>query len=284
MIKKINNSEEVLEFICNLSNNDFYASYPRRYIREIIKDDIETSIRQQNCNVIGYYSKDKLCGVCDYFWKYDQKYAQTSYFLINENYDKIAKEMINYIRNQLAGYELYIGFPFSNENANQYFTKNNIECIESSIVTNLYNLDLLDIEMNDNLYRVDIHSFDEYAKFHDKHAIPLKMYYDSSNIKKEMNRFCILIYKCNNVICGSIFTKVDKDLSDVVGLFIDEEYKNKGIESILISEMLVQLYKECGAVKEILYFIDEDCNEELKIALNLGFKVKENYRCYRCLL
>ncbi len=284
MIKIINNIEEVLDFIYSLSVNDLYASYPRRNIRENIKDEVETSIREANCNVLGYYNQDELCGVCIYFWRLDQKYAQTIYFLINKHFEKIAEEMINYIRNQLPGYELYIGFPFSNKIANQYFIENNIECIESSIVTNLYNLELIDIEKKDNLYKVDIHSFDEYAIFHDKHAIPLKMYYDSSNLKKELNRFGIFTYKHNNLIYGSIFAKFDKELSDVVGLFIDEEYKNKGIESMLLSEMLVQLYNECGAVKEVLYFIDEDSNEELKTALNQGFKVKENYRCYRCIL
>lgn len=63
-----------------------------------------------------------------------------------------------------------------------------------------------------------------------------------------------------------------------------DEYKNNGIEGTLVNEMLVQLYNEVGCVKEILFFIDEDCDYKLNIALNAGFKIKEKYRCYKWVL
>ena len=86
------------------------------------------------------------------------------------------------------------------------------------------------------------------------------------------------------MIHGSIFTKIGKDISEVFGLFIDKEYKNNGIQSILINEMLMQLYNEFGTVEEIVYFIDEDCTDELNSALAAGFEIKDKYRCYKCIL
>lgn len=44
----------------------------------------------------------------------------------------------------------------------------------------------------------------------------------------------------------------------------------------------MQLYKEFGSLKEILYFIDEDSTEELNSALAAGFKINDTYRCYKC--
>ncbi|MDO7205806.1 hypothetical protein Q5M85_18640 [Paraclostridium bifermentans] len=41
----------------------------------------------------------------------NDKYAQTTQFLISNSYDKTADEFIEYISNQLKGYELFIGVP-----------------------------------------------------------------------------------------------------------------------------------------------------------------------------
>lgn len=284
MIKEIYTCEEVIEFVWELSQDNMHASYPRINSIEELKEDLEKALNEKNRNIIACYRNNVLCGVCNYFWISDEKYAQTLQFLIGEDYNQVAEEMIHYISKELAGYKLFIGVPFSNEKANQYFNKKNIECIESSIVTNLYNLKSHCNQRYNSIDKITKDNFEEYAIFHDKHAIPLGIYYNSANLKNDMDRFQVLAFRKSEGIHASIFTKGNKDLSDVVGLFIDKEYKNRGIESLLINEMLMELYNEFGSIKEILYFVDEDNGDELNFVLNAGFKVKEKYRCYRCIL
>ncbi|HBG02815.1 MAG TPA: hypothetical protein DDW87_14830 [Firmicutes bacterium] len=72
--------------------------------------------------------------------------------------------------------------------------------------------------------------------------------------------------------------------AEVFGLFVDAEYKDSGVGSALLQEMLVRLYDEFGALQEIVYFIEEDNAEELNVALAEGFEIKDGYRCYRCML
>ena len=48
--------------------------------------------------------------------------------------------------------------------------------------------------------------------------------------------------------------------------------------------MLMQLYNEFGVVEEIIYFINEECTDELNSALTAGFEIKDKYRCYKCIL
>jgi len=112
------------------------------------------------------------------------------------------------------------------------------------------------------------------------------MYYNSKNLQKDIDRFRVFVFRQNEGIHGSIFVKalLDPKEKEVFGLFVDEEYKNNGIENILINEMLMQLYNEFGALKEIVYFIDEDCTDELNSALAAGFEIKDHYRCYKCIL
>lgn len=283
MIKTIHTLEEVIDFAWELSRNNLYASFPRRNSIEDLKKELENAINRDNHNVIAYYDLDKLCGVCAYFWT-DDKYAQTVVFLIRKDYDRIADEFISYMRNDLPGYELFIGVPIDNKIANEYFIKRNIEQIESSIVTVLYDLELYGDKGHNQVEKITISNFEEYAKFHDEHAIPLEMYYDSGNLKKDIDVFRIFVFRQGKEIYGSVFTKANQNIAEIVGLFVDDEHKNKGIDSVLIKETLMELYNEFGSLKEILYFIDEDSPDELNIALEAGFEIKEKYRCFKCIL
>lgn len=286
MIKTIYKFEEVIDFAWELSQNDLYASYPRRKSMKEIKENIERAIRSDNRNIVACYREDVLSGVCVYFWEHDEKYASTEIFLIREDYEQIAEELIDYASKQLPGYELLIGVPLSNENANQYFKKKNIECIDASFDTRLYNLKIHSTQRHNCIEKITEDNFEEYAIFHDKYAIPLEMYYNSKNLKKNIERFRVFVFRQDGGIHGSIFVNglLDPKEKEVVGLFVDEEYKNNGIENILINEMLMQLYNEFGTLKEIVYFIDEDCTDELDSALAAGFKIKDKYRCYKCIL
>ncbi|MFD3157352.1 hypothetical protein ACFIJ5_10895 [Haloimpatiens sp. FM7330] len=283
MIKIIDKLEEVVDFAWELSQNNLYASYHRIDSLKQLKNNIEKAIGSNNENIIACYHENVLCGVCIYHWICDEKYAQTTLFLIREDYEQTAEELIGYIKNQLAGCELFIPVPFTNKNANQYFKKKNIECIESNIDTRLYNLEPHINQKHNKVEKITKDDFEEYAIFHDKHAIPLEMYYNSKNLQKD-KCFRVFAFRYDGSIHASIFVKTGKEISEVFGLFIDKEYKNKGIESILINEMLVQLYNEFGCIKEIVYFIDENCTDELDSALNAGFEIKDKCRCYKCIL
>jgi GNAT superfamily N-acetyltransferase len=284
MIKEVQRLDEVMDFAWELSQNKLYASYPRINSIEELKEEVEKAINLENRKIIAYYNQDKLCGICFYFWISDEKYAQTAGFLIREDYPQIADGFISYISKHLPGYELFIGIPGTNRNACEYFREKNIECIEDSIVTRICNLEPHTSQRCDCIEEISKNNFKEYAVFHDKYAIPAGIYFNSENLLKKIERFRIFAFRQDGGIHGSIFVKTGKDLSDVIGLFIDEEYKNRGIESILINEMLTQLYNEFGAIKEILFFIDEDSTDELNLALNAGFEIKEKYRLYKCTL
>lgn len=283
MIKTVYKFEEVIDFAWELSQNNLHASYLRKESIKDIEEEFKKAISLDNKNIIAYYHQNILYGVCAYFWESDEKYAQTTTFLIRDNFEQIAEELIDYIGKQLPEYELFIGVPVSNENANQYFKKKNVECIDASFDTRLYNLKIQSTQRYNSIERITEDNFEEYAIFHDKYAILLEMYYNSKNLKKDMERFQVLAFRKDGMIHGSIFTKIGKDISEVFGLFIDEEYKNKGIESILINEMFVELYNEFGSIKEIVYFIDEKCTDELDLALAAGFEIKDHYRCYKCI-
>ncbi|EQB88435.1 hypothetical protein J2Z44_003583 [Clostridium punense] len=284
MIKVINKVEEILDFVWKLSQDDFYASYPRRKSLEEVKKYLQRTINEDEKSIVAYYKDNELYGVCCYFWEESEKYAQTTLFLIKDYYEDIAEALISYVSIQLPGYELFIGFPDTNENAREYFEGKSIQCIEASTVTKLYNLKSDIREKHPSVERITESNFDEYAIFHDEHAVPSGMYYNSKNLKKDMELFRVFALREQGKIHGSIFVRARKGMSEIFGLFIDKEYEDKHFIGILINEMLMELYNEFGTVKEIIYFINEGSTEELNSALSAGFEIYERYRCYKCLL
>lgn len=285
MIKIVKNTEEVIDFVCELSQSDLHASYPRRTTMKDVKYVIERAISSENREIVAFYEQDVLCGVCIYYWICEDNYAQTEVFLIKENYERIAEEFIEHIGKHLPGFALLVGVPVSNKSANEYFKIKNIECVSSSIDTRLFVLKEQMHQKHDKIERITKDDFGKYAIFHDKFAAPLEMYYDSKNLLKEIDRFRVFAFRESEEIHGTIFIKILKDCEfEVFGLFVDREYENKGIYTSLINEMFLQLYNEFREVKEIVYFIEEDCTEELNSALCAGFKIKDQYRCYKCKL
>ncbi len=158
------------------------ASYPRMTTVEKINRNLVKAIEEKNQNLLAFYNKDELCGVCIYFWIKEENYTQTSIFLIKKDYETIANKFICYIESQLRGYKLLIGVPSTNEIAINYFNSNGMKCIESSIVTNKMCVNVEESFSNANVIRVTRDNFEEYRDFHDKYAIPYEMYFTSKNL------------------------------------------------------------------------------------------------------
>ncbi len=281
MIKIVKEPKEVYDFIYEYSFNDKTASYPRMKSKEKITKNINRALNMENRVMITCSRDDELFGVCCYHWD-NAKYAQASIFLIRDKYDNVADEMINYIQAQLPEYELLIGVPTTNEEANQYFENMKFSCIESSIVMHQINLSHLERTENPQINRITKINFDSYMGFHDKFAIPNEMYFTSGKLLEAIGGFDILTFNEGNEIFASIFASKGKDLTDIIGVFIEENHRNKGIERILFDELRAQLIDQFGEIGEVLYFAEEE--HEVEVAMEAGFLVKESYKCYRKVL
>ena len=234
--------------------------------------------------LIASYNDNRLLGVCAYYWIKKTNYAQTTLFLIDGDYDIIANEILNHIQSELAGYRCLIGFPKENAKALEWLRKKDMTCIESSLVTHLKNLKTISVETSEAISSITSDNFDSYSEFHDSFALEANMYNHSKNLFEKIDRFETLVYMDKGEIVASIFASDDQNLSDIVGVFIKDAYKNKGIEVLLLKTLLSKLIHKHGSLGEVLYFVDDDNVEALTNALEVGFVIKESYQCFENLL
>lgn len=283
MIKAIHETEHIIDFSWDLSNNSLSASYPRVESREELQKRLERAIGADHERIIAYYIDGVVRGVCVYLWDPEEKYAQATQFLIDpEHFDTIADHFIDHLGTRLSGYELLIGVPAMNRRAIDYFEQRDFDCIESSIDTRLHNLKPHQVTHEHVVEKVTEDNFDEYALFHDKYALPSEMYYHSKNLKRELDRFRILALRRDERICSSIFAKTFANSAEIFGLFSDGDHLDE--KEALINQLLVELYNEFGALEEIIFFIDEEDSIALSLTLRASFEVNDSYRCFRCTL
>ncbi len=281
MVVEINEINSVYDFVKRLSNNNQTASYPKIHDEETLLRVLNTSVSREDYRLIGCYENESLVGVVAYFWEDKDKYIQTTLFLVERNYSLVATKMIDYISNHLKGYKAFIGFQKGNQLAISYFKEEmKAECIEDSVVTSIKGFTNYNMQYDMPLEQVTKENFSTYSKFHDIFAKEYGIYYDSVNLLSDLEEFAILGIKEQGEFIASIFFKTDKKISTVYGLFVSKEYKDQGQEALLIDGMLDYLSSSFEAVGEVIYFIDRVEADELKAALELGFKIKEEYLCF----
>jgi len=280
MIREVKDIDEVYDFVLKLSRESSTASYPRIHKEERIQAELNSAVTLDSMQLIASYNDNRLLGVCAFYWIKKTNYAQTTLFLIDGDYDIVANEILNHIQSELPGYRCLIGFPKENAKALEWLRIKDMTCIESSLVTHLKNLNAINVETSEAISSITRDNFDSYSEFHDSFALEANMYNHSKNLFEKIDRFETMVYKNKGKIVASIFASDDQDSADIVGLFIRDTYKNKGIEVLLLKTLLSKLIHKHGSLDEVLFFVDDDNGEELTIALEAGFVIKESYQCF----
>lgn len=281
MIKIISDVDEVLDFAWKMNNDELNASFPREKSIGELRDWIQEYIDKDNYEGLAYYSDGLLSGICLYFSLPEHKYVQTKVlFIKNEIYDAM-DEFIDYIGEKHQRYEFFFtGIPFTNEILNRYLLDRDIECIESSIVTKLHDTRPKFINY-ENLNEINKDNFETYSSFHDKHALTAEMFYNSKNLKDDIDRFKIYSYVDKDIIRGSILAKVVERDAEIFAIFIDNDYENSNVDYILMNKLLNGLYNEFGLLDEIVCFVDDGDDSSLKLVLDSGFKIDAKFKCYK---
>lgn len=278
MIKVIKDTREVIDFAWDTYEKPEKRSYRRFDSKEELEERMKRAISSDKERVIGCFRDNTLVGICEYFWIDEDMYVQTTALLIDECYTLVVEEIIGYLKEHLKDYKLFIGIAASNIEASKYFEASGMKCIEDSFDTRLNKKNYKCQEVNENIVLLAKDSFKEYAKFHDKFAGD--MYWNSTHLLESFNDFEIFIYLEKEAIKASIFTEVSRKNYEIFGMFIEEDSKGKGVEKKLLKTVINSISKKDNPAEELVYFIEEGNEEELKAAKEADFQVVDHYKCY----
>lgn len=282
MLKVINKNDisVAVDFSFKLSQRPETSSYPLYEDRNKIEENFKKSLYKNNSKLLGYYENNKLIAVINFFFIESEKYLQTTGVYISSKYNEVMNDLMVMLRSEYSNYSALFGFPKENMNANNFFMENGHKCVDSCLDMRLNTVNFKGIKHNDNILKLLKDDFDSYEAFHDKHFEGI--YWTSERLREALDDWNIFVYKPKDIIEGSIFIKIcDENTMEVFGLSVSDEYIGIGIETVLLSQGLENLFKHNPSINKSIFFIDDVESEELEMVQKLGFNYFSSYRCYQ---
>lgn len=276
---KYENIEELVEISWEVLCDRKKSSFPRLKSYDEMYSEFLKLYTDKDDKLLVCQEDGEILGTISLFVKKSDKYLQGR-ILAKKNFNLVATQFIEYIRDNYSGYEIDLGYPFENEEAIDFLERSNARLMDSCITMELKKEDFIKLSNYDDVITLDKSNYSEYSAFHDKHNP--NMYWTSERIFRNIDIWSIYIIIEREKIVGSIFIKSKGNNPEVFGISVGEEYKNKGLELKLLSQSIDNMFIQ--GKKEILYFVEEDAIEEIEATLKIGFKQVDTYRCYKMYL
>ncbi len=282
MIRILNENEilSATDFAWELCKNPETNSYPLRESKAALEARFLKSKQYADDRFLGCFTDGLLTGVIYIFAEKAEKYLQTSGIYISEGYEELMDELISFLKKDYSGFDIMFGYPKENTTALEYFDSHNYERIEASTDMRLQCEDFVCGTLVMEVEKLTIEDFDSYASFHD--TFSGDMYWNSTRIKACFEEWSIYIYKQCGKIEGSVFAHLaTTDMLDIFGSFVSHDFIGKGIEKPLLSSLLFNELKNNSDLRKVVYFIDDNEENELSAAKEVGFKYFSSYCCYK---
>ena len=269
-----------VDFAWKLSQNPETSSYTLYNEKSKLEENFNMSFLKDNNILLGYYEKNELIAVIQFFFINSERYLQTTGVYISSNYNQVMDALMIIFKNEYPNYRALFGFPKENIKANNYFIKNGYECVDSCLDMRLSTVDFKGAKQSNNIFKLSKSDFDSYASFHDKFF--QNIYWTSNRLREAFDDWYTFVYIPKDTIEGSVFIKVcDENTLEIFGLLVSDEYIGKGIKEVLLAQGLEILFKYKPSIKQTIFFINDVESEELNIVEKVGFRYFSSYRCYQ---
>ncbi len=284
MIRILDENEilPAIDFAWELSKNPETNSYSLYKSKAALEARFLKIKQYPDDKLLGCFTDGRLTGVIYIYVLKSETYLQTKGIYISEGYEESIDELISFLKKDYSGFDIMFGYPKENTAAIEYFDSHSYEKTDSSTDMRLKCEDFVCGTLTPQVEKLTIEDFDSYALFHD--TFSMDMYWSSTRIKTCFDEWSIYIYKHCGKIEGSIFvhqSKFDIHEIEIFGLFLSHDFIGKGIEKALLSSMLFNELKNNSILKKVVYFIEDNEENELNAAQEVGFKYFSSYCCYK---
>ncbi|MDA3731695.1 hypothetical protein PBV87_09420 [Niameybacter massiliensis] len=253
--------------------------YPLRKTKEDLAAGLKNGFNYVDDEVLGYFEENTLKGVINLYVERPEKYIQARVYVLN-HFDKVMEELLIYLHTHYEGFEVQLGYPKENVMAIQWLKAHGYTCIEAS---NDLRLNVTHLKRSTKNYshvsRLSKEDFKTYAFFHDIYA--QGMYWNSRRLEEDFNNWYIHIYKDEDHILGSIFTRLCKDnMAEVFGVFVKDQINLQKIYEALLNVAFIDILDHEAHINCIVFFIDETDPILYEEAEKIGFKYSGSYQGY----
>ena len=207
-------------------------------------------------------------GLIQFFYIEQDRYLQTTGFLINRNTAEALSEFMDYASVNFAGYDLYFGFPKRNCCAIDFLQKSDCRLVEEAY-HDIFIFDGADIqEKSDKLVKVTESNFSEFREIHNTDS---DTYWNSDRIYSTLSEWIIYMLYRDSVAVGYVCARD----GEIFSLGYRDNTFDKCTYKALVTAILSDL--KAAGYGHTVYFNDE---ESQSAALDIGFSCVGEYVLY----
>lgn len=177
-------------------------------------------------------------------------------------------ELVTYCRERWPGFDLDLGFPSENEEANSWLEGSSVPCIERSWNFVCFLDQYTPMPEDPAVYRVTEENFEDFAAIHRK--IEGKMYWNCDRVRASLDGWAIFVAGKGDS-AGEVLMTIDEDPhQEIFALeFADMQYREEPFRALLTASL--NALKKKGA-KYLTFFVDEG-SECGGVLIGLGFRL-----------
>jgi GNAT superfamily N-acetyltransferase len=280
MIRSVvkNELESVAKYAYELNSNQQHKckAFPADYDSIIMQ--FEKILNHPNDELLILTDGITLCGVLALLVEPEDMYLEAIGGVFAENnYESVAQEFYEYLKNKYIGYHFDAAYPEENRQAIDFMkligAKSSGFDYELRLGKNMYEgLPVVDsiIGLNEKYYKgfVDIHD-----KFHPD------VYWTGERLLKALDQFDIFIILENDEVIGSVVTSKHTRKSEEIYLIeVAENRQNLGYGTALMNKAIKHAFN--NGIDELMVMVDKDNMSAMHLYEKLGFKKTDTCLTY----
>ncbi len=262
----------------SLYENRFYevalkpeeTSYPLYTDGIKTKQDFIRNIHTEEEQLNLFYMEDgEICGLLCLCVIQEEQYVQMNGLYVWKNKRTAVKELLDYLKENYRGYEVYFGLPKENEWVQELLRRDGFEQIEHSYNDSLLFENYIERPECENIRKIEKDRYEDFRQLHK--AVDDTMYWNSDRIFAELKDWNVYVYYED----GKPIADMYEYYGEIFGFeFADQKYDAEIFRQLLVT--VLNSLKQRGC--RYAYFFNEEQTQEA--AVRAGFHCAGEYVCY----
>lgn len=274
LIKGLTNRQDAIDLNMQLQNNLALFTYPWRTREELdieIDHIVNDDKQYEKKYLFSFQDGSEFLGWVMLYADDVEKFGKISFLSLKKYNEFYIDELMDYIDNNYSGYVFDCGLPMENE-----IMKGKMQGLGFKVIDACIDNRIIIGKEKHNDHGIEVlkkEEFDDYAIYHDK-SYGVEMYWNSSRVKEEFNKFKILVLRDNGTIIASLFMMIQGEHDyEIFGFSNSSNLDDADIISNLL-EAAMSLLKEND---RLVCFTDAYSEVENAVIKKLKFEQNSSY-------
>lgn len=280
MIKSVDISqlEPVAKYAYELNSMPQHKckAFPTDY--ESILKQFERMINHPNDEILISTDTNNILGLLALLVEPEDMYLEiVGGIFAKNNYENVAKEFFQYIRNKYKGYHLDAAYPEENVQAKKFMESIGAKLMDFDYEYRINKDDFKSLPKIDSIIEINEKHYEDFIKHHN--SINPGVYWTGEKLINALDKFDIFLALEDDKVMGSIvISKFNKKVDEIYFLSVKEEKPNFDLEKNLLNKGINHAFNT--GTQELIFMVEKEDIRMMHICEELGFKKTDTCLTY----